>query len=294
MKKSALGKGLAALIPTVPAAEPVSSTPTPQEAGERLIMIGLDQLLANPNQPRKHFEEAKLQQLADSIRQKGVLQPILVRRIDGKFQIVAGERRFRAAEKLGLPELPARLVEDLNDRDMLEISIVENLQRDDLNPLELADGYNRLIREFSLTQEELSTRVGKDRSSIANTLRLLNLPGEIKQSIAAGKIKEGHARAILALETEKDQLELARKIIDEDLTVRAIEEIIYGAKRRKRGRSLKLKTRPVEISQAETALKRRLGTAVRIERGLKRGRIQIEFYGDADLTRILDLLGVEL
>ncbi len=294
MKKSALGKGLAALIPTAPAAEPVGSAPSQQELGERLIMIGLDQLLTNPNQPRKHFEEEKLQQLANSIRQKGVLQPILVRRIDGKFQIVAGERRFRAAERLGLPEVPARLVDDLNDRDMLEISIVENLQRDDLNPLELADGYNRLIRDFSLTQEELSTRVGKDRSSIANTLRLLNLPGEIKQSIAAGKIKEGHARAILALETEKEQLELARKIIEEDLTVRAIEEIIYGAKRRKRGRSLKLKTRPVEISQAETALKRRLGTAVRIERGLKRGRIQIEFYGDADLTRILDLLGVEL
>ncbi len=293
MKKPALGKGLAALIPTVPTeAAPI---PTPGvDIGERLLMISLDQLLTNPNQPRKHFEEEKLQQLADSIRQKGVLQPILVRKIDGRYQIVAGERRFRAAERLGLPEVPARLVEDLTDRDMLEISIVENLQRDDLNPLELANGYQRLIRDFNLTQEELSTRVGKDRSSVANTLRLLHLPEEVKDQIVAGKLKEGHARAILALETEREQLELARKIIAEDLTVRAIEEIIYGAKRKKRGRSLKLKTRPVEIAQAETALKRRLGTAVKIERGLKRGKIQIEFYGDADLTRILELLGVEL
>jgi len=293
MKKSALGKGLAALIPTAPMeAAPISTSSI--DAGERLLMISLDQLLANPNQPRKHFEEEKLQQLADSIRQKGVLQPILVRKIDGRYQIVAGERRFRAAERLGLPEVPARLVEDLTDRDMLEISIVENLQRDDLNPLELANGYQRLIRDFNLTQEELSTRVGKDRSSVANTLRLLNLPEEVKEQIVAGKLKEGHARAILALESEREQLELARKIIAEDLTVRAIEEIIYGAKRKKRGRSLKLKTRPVEIAQAETALKRRLGTAVKIERGLKRGKIQIEFYGDADLTRILELLGVEL
>ncbi len=293
MKKSALGKGLAALIPTAPIEAAQISTPS-VDAGERLLMISLDQLLANPNQPRKHFEEEKLQQLADSIRQKGVLQPILVRRIDGRYQIVAGERRFRAAERLGLPEVPARLVEDLTDRDMLEISIVENLQRDDLNPLELANGYQRLIRDFNLTQEELSTRVGKDRSSIANTLRLLNLPEEVKEQIVAGKLKEGHARAILALESEREQLELARKIITEDLTVRAIEEIIYGAKRKKRGRSLKLRTRPVEVAQAETALKRRLGTAVKIERGLKRGKIQIEFYGDADLTRILELLGVEL
>lgn len=293
MKKSALGKGLAALIPTAPIEAALISTPS-VDAGERLLMISLDQLLANPNQPRKHFEEEKLQQLADSIRQKGVLQPILVRRIDGRYQIVAGERRFRAAERLGLPEVPARLVEDLTDRDMLEISIVENLQRDDLNPLELANGYQRLIRDFNLTQEELSTRVGKDRSSVANTLRLLNLPEEVKEQIVAGKLKEGHARAILALENEREQLELARKIITEDLTVRAIEEIIYGAKRKKRGRSLKLRTRPLEVAQAETALKRRLGTAVKIERGLKRGKIQIEFYGDADLTRILELLGVEL
>lgn len=293
MKKSALGKGLAALIPTTPMAAAPISVPG-VSAGERLLMIGLDQLLANPNQPRKNFEEEKLQQLADSIRQKGVLQPILVRKIDGRYQIVAGERRFRAAERLGLPEVPARLVEDLSDRDMLEISIVENLQRDDLNPLELANGYQRLIRDFNLTQEELSTRVGKDRSSVANTLRLLHLPEEVKEQIVAGKLKEGHARAILALESEREQLELARKIIAEDLTVRAIEEIIYGARRKKRGRSLKLKTRPVEIAQAETALKRKLGTAVKIERGLKRGKIQIEFYGDADLTRILELLGVEL
>jgi ParB family chromosome partitioning protein len=143
-----------------------------------------------------------------------------------------------------------------------------------------------------MTQGELSTRIGKDRSSIANTLRLLQLPDEIKDKISTGKLKEGHARAILALESEVEQLALARRIIGEDLTVRAIEEIIYGPKRRKRGRSLKLKTRPVEIAAAENALKQKLGTAVVIQRGLKRGKITIQFYGDEDLTRILDLLGV--
>ncbi len=294
MKKPALGKGLSALIPTAPVATaPVEVAPEPQSS-EQFTMLALEKLVANPNQPRKFFAEDKLAQLAESIAQKGVLQPILVRPVDGKYQIVAGERRYRAAERLGLAEVPARIVEDLNERDMLEISIVENLQRDDLNPLELAEGYQRLVNEFNLTQAELSTRVGKDRSSVANTLRLLNLPAEVKAKIASGQLKEGHARAILALEDEREQLELARKIIEEDLTVRAIEEIIYGGQRKKRGRSLKLKTRPVEISQAETALKRRLGTAVTIQRGLKRGKISIQFYGDSDLTRILELLGVEL
>ena len=294
MKKPALGKGLSALIPTAPVATaPVEVAPEPQSS-EQFTMLALEKLVANPNQPRKFFAEDKLAQLAESIAQKGVLQPILVRPVDGRFQIVAGERRYRAAERLGLAEVPARIVEDLNERDMLEISIVENLQRDDLNPLELAEGYQRLVNEFNLTQAELSTRVGKDRSSVANTLRLLNLPAEVKAKIASGQLKEGHARAILALEDEREQLELARKIIEEDLTVRAIEEIIYGGQRKKRGRSLKLKTRPVEISQAETALKRRLGTAVTIQRGLKRGKISIQFYGDSDLTRILELLGVEL
>lgn len=294
MKKPALGRGLSALIPTAPITPIATEVVIESGHGDRFQMIALDQLVANPNQPRKVFAEEKLSQLADSIAQKGVLQPILVRPVGGKYQIVAGERRYRAAERLGLAEVPARIVEDLSDRDMLEISIVENLQRDDLNPLELAEGYQRLVNEFNLTQSELSTRVGKDRSSVANTLRLLNLPPEVKEKIAAGQLKEGHARAILALEDEKEQLELARKIIEEDLTVRAIEEIIYGGQRKRRGRSLKLKTRPVEIAQAETALKRRLGTAVTIQRGLKRGKISIQFYGDSDLTRILELLGVEL
>jgi ParB family chromosome partitioning protein len=284
MKKQALGRGLSALIPT-----------SAEKSGERFEMLATNRIIPNPNQPRKLFEEEKLEQLAQSIKQRGVLQPILVRPIDGGFQIVAGERRFRAAEKLGLEQVPARVVDDLDEQAMLEISIIENLQRDDLNPVELAKGYNRLLNEFHMTQADLSAKVGKDRSSVANTLRLLQLPGEVKDLIESGKLREGHARAILALENEKRQLELAQRIIEEDLTVRAIEEIIYGPKRRKRGRSLKLKSaRPVELQQAETAMKRKLGTAVSIHRGLKRGRITIQFYGDSDLTRILELLGVEI
>jgi ParB family chromosome partitioning protein len=191
-----------------------------------------------------------------------------------------------------LEQVPAMVVGDLSDREMLEVSIIENLQRDDLNPLELAHGYNRLLSEFGVTQLELAGRIGKDRSSIANTLRLLQLPDEIKDKIAHGKLREGHARAILALQSEKEQLLLARRILEEDLSVRAIEEIIYGPIKRRRGKSLKVKSRPVEIASAENALKQKLGTAVTIQRGLKRGKISIQFYGDEDLTRILELLGV--
>ena len=284
MKKSALGKGLSALIPA-----------KDNETAERYRTLKTAQLRPNPVQPRVYFEEEALAQLADSISRKGILQPILVRQVNGTFEIVAGERRFRAAEKLGLAEVPVLVLENLSDREMLELSIIENLQREDLNPLELADGYRRLLSDFSLTQSELSERLGKDRSSIANTLRLLNLPDKIRKLIRTGKLREGHARAILALESQREQLQLAQRIIDDDLSVRTIEEIIYGPKRKKRGRSLKLKSsRSIEVAAAETELKRRLGTAVSIHRGLKRGRINIEFYGDQDLTRILELLGVTI
>lgn len=286
MKKAALGKGLSALIP--------AREETP-EAVERYRVLKVAQLRPNPLQPRNYFEEEALAQLADSISRKGILQPILVRPVNGSFEIVAGERRFRAAEKAGLEEVPVLVLEDLGDREMLELSIIENLQREDLNPIELAEGYRRLLEEFSLTQKELSQRLGKDRSSIANTLRLLNLPDKIRELIRGGKLREGHARAILALDSQKDQLQLAQRIIDDDLSVRTIEEIIYGPKRKKRGRSLKLKSpRPIELAAAETELKRKLATSVTIQRGLKRGRIMIEFYGDSDLTRILELLGVTI
>jgi ParB family chromosome partitioning protein len=279
----ALGRGLSALIPT---------TETTATTDDRLMLLELDKVVPNPKQPRKFFETEKLQQLADSMRQKGILQPILVRQLNDKYEIIAGERRYRAAELMGLRQIPVFVMDNMSDRDVLELSIVENLQRDDLNPLELAQGYQRLLSEFNLTQAELSTRIGKDRSSIANTLRLLNLPEMIKENIAQGKLREGHARAILALQSEKDQLALAQKILEEDLSVRAIEEIIYGNRRRKRGRSLKIKMKSVEVAAAENALRQRLGTAVTIQRGLKRGKMVIQFYGDEDLTRILEILGV--
>lgn len=289
MKKAALGRGLSALIPTT-TTPPVDDPST--RPGKAWLMLNLDEVIRNTNQPRKYFEEDKLAQLAESMGQKGMLQPILVRKSDGKYEIVAGERRFRAAEMIGMEQVPAIDLGALGDREVLEVSIIENLQRDDLNPMELAHGYNRLLTEFGATQLELAERIGKDRSSIANTLRLLQLPEEIKEKIAEGKLREGHARAILALQSERDQLLLARRILEEDLSVRAIEEIIYGRAKRRRGKSLKVKSRPVEINAAENALKQKLGTAVTIQRGLKRGKISIQFYGDEDLTRILELLGV--
>ena len=285
MKKMALGKGLSALIPMYP-------NDPKGRLGKAWLMLNLDEVVPNTGQPRKYFGEEKLEQLAESIGQKGILQPILVRQKDGKFEIVAGERRFRAAEKLGLEQVPAMDVGALSDREALELSMIENLQRDDLNPLELAQGYNRLLTEFGVTQQELAERICKDRSSIANTLRLLQLPEEIKEKIATGRLREGHARAILALQSEKEQLLLAKRILEEDLSVRAIEEIIYGPRKRRRGKSLQVKSRPVEIALAENALKQKLGTAVTIQRGLKKGKISVQFYGDDDLTRILELLGV--
>lgn len=280
MSKMKLGKGLNALIP-----DDIDVSDR-----KKFVVIEAEKIAANPDQPRRDFDEDSLKNLADSIMKNGILQPLVVKAVNGNFQIVAGERRFRAAKMIGLEKLPAILVEGLSRLEQMQMALIENLQREDLNIMELADGYTRMIQEHGLTQDELAAKLSKNRTTITNTLRLLHLPEDIQRLIRDGKISGGHARTILALESEKEQLELARKIVDENLSVRVLEELVYGKKRKKRGKSLKLRKIAPEIADAETRLKRHLGTKVALKRGLKKGKIEIEFYSDSDLNRILDII----
>jgi ParB family chromosome partitioning protein len=280
MTKVNLGKGLNALIPK----DIDVSDKT------RYVNIDIEKISANPNQPRKDFKVGSLKELADSIKQNGLLQPLVVRADNGSYRIVAGERRFRAAKMIGMERVPAIILENISSRDQLQLALIENLQREDLNVIELANGYSTLLEEYDLTQDELAKILSKDRSTITNTLRLLNLPSQVQMLIREGKVTAGHARAILALEDESKQIEAASRIVNDNLSVRTLETMVYGNKRRKRGRSLKLKKVAHEIVDAENRLKQHLATKVNIKRNLKRGRIEIEFYSDSDLTRLLDLI----
>jgi ParB family transcriptional regulator, chromosome partitioning protein len=280
MTKMKLGKGLNALIPK----------DIDVSDGRKFIILDTKKVIANPDQPRHDFDQRSLTDLADSIKQNGILQPLLVKSNNGSYEIVAGERRFRAAQMIGLEKVPAVLLEGLSKAEQIQLALIENLQREDLNIMELADGYVRMIEEFGLTQNDLANKVSKDRSTISNTLRLRSLPNEVKEMIRKGEITSGHARAILALENEKQQLEVARKIIDDNLSVRVLESMIYGKERKKRGRKMKLRKLPPDLADAETRLKQYLGTRVTLNRSLKKGKIEIEFYSDSDLTRLLDMI----
>lgn len=284
MSKIALGKGLDALIPEFP-----KDLVRPER---NLVQIKMDKIKPNPYQPRAKFDKEKMEELTLSIKEKGIIQPVVVRPMGDGFELVAGERRFLAAQKLGMEKLPALVMEKLSKEGMLELSLIENLQREDLNPIDEAKGYKRLLDECGLSQKDLSQRIGKDRSSIANTLRLLNLPKTVRSLIANGKLSEGHARAILSLSGEKEQIALSRHIIRDGLSVRKTEELVYG--RREKAKRRKLKGSPSKFSEIENSLKQFLGTKVKIVQDKKRGKIEIEFYSDEDLSRILELLHINL
>jgi len=275
MGKIALGRGLEALIPTGDGGA----------GGGELRSIPLDKIAPNPHQPRKAFDPEKLAELAESFKTRGMLQPILVRRDGAGYQLVAGERRYRAAKLANLPSAPALILGEVDASEMLQLALIENLQREDLNPLETAQAYQSLIDQYQWTQQELAERVGKNRASVANTLRLLSLPENIKTLIAEGKLSEGHARAILSVSDPALRDRIASRIIIETLSVRQAEQLT----RQERRRRLVVKRKPPAIDDAETFLKRTLGTAVRIFPGLKKGRIEVEYYGDEDLNRLLDL-----
>jgi ParB family transcriptional regulator, chromosome partitioning protein len=280
-KRPALGKGLSALIPDAP--EPRAST----------TEVDIDRLVPNRFQPRAHMDDARLDDLARSITANGVIQPIVVRRDGDRFHIIAGERRWRAAQKAGLMRVPVvvRDVADGQDRSLLEMALVENIQRENLNPIDEALAYRRLSDEFRLTQEEIAAAVGKDRASVANFQRLLRLPAEVQADVASGALSMGHARALLALASESDQRSVARDVISRNLSVRETEALV-----RKAGEAAKPKEPPapkpvdVHTRAAEDRLRLALGTRVRIVRQGTRGRIEIDFGSEDELIRIYDQL----
>ncbi len=269
--KTALGKGLESLIP---------------DRGEEVIHLDIDRIFPGEQQPRKMFRDDSLKDLAASIREKGVLQPVIVSRFgDGTFRLVTGERRWRAASLAGLTKIPA-LIKNVASKDSLEIALIENIQREDLNPIEAAEAFNRLVMEFNLTQEDLSDRVGKDRATIANYLRLLKLPEEVKSFLYNGSLSMGHAKAILAIDGKSNQTEAARRIIRKGLSVREAELLSKKISGSPKGKA----SRDPQISSLEEKLIRSLGTRVRIRNKGKKGKIEIEYYSLEELERLLDIL----
>jgi ParB family chromosome partitioning protein len=281
MEKRALGKGLEALLPP--------SGPKIQTGAGEIQQLEVQYILPNRYQPRREFADADLAELAESVKQNGLLQPVLVRRKgDGFFELIVGERRLRAAKLAGLKNIPA-IVRNSSDEQAMELALVENLQRKDLNPMEAARAYHRLLHEFGFTQDTVAQRIGKDRSSIANIARLLNLPNEIQQLVESGLLSTGHAKVILGLTKTDAQLKLARQIVDSQLSVRQAEKLAMT-----RPRSPKAKRGPSRLNKPypdlEEKLQRRLGTRVSIMKSRSGGKIIIEYFTPADLDRLLDLL----
>lgn len=277
MSRQALGKGLRSLIPQT---EVINRN--------QVNMIDVNKITANPFQPRKQFDMEKLEQLAESIKEHGVLEPIIVRRVEDSYQIVVGERRWRASCMAGLETIPA-VIKDLSDREMTEIALIENLQREDLNAIEEAEGYRILMEEFALTQEEVAQSVGKKRSSIANALRLLSLEEPIKRYVADGLISRGHAKVLLSVESEKLRLALAKRIVEEGLSVRQLEKLIQQKPKPK----IKGKADPnPELLMLQEELQRVLGTKVRVDYHGGKGKIEIEYYSYEELERILELMRI--
>lgn len=272
-QRNVLGRGIGALLPAV--------------EEKRLIVCGIEEIIPNKHQPRKVFDSEKLGELAASIKEKGVIQPLLARRTDGGYELIAGERRWRAAQMAGLKEIPV-VIKDARDTEMLELALIENIQRADLNPIEEAEGYKKLIDDFDYTQEELSIRVGKERSTITNHLRLLRLPEPIKNDISKGVVTTGHAKVILGLDSPQRQLEAHDAVIRKGLSVRKTEALV---KRLAKGRPAKKAQKPgVETTDLQNTLTRSLGTKVRIAGSARKGRIVIEYYSSDELDRLVSIL----
>lgn len=273
-QKSVLGRGMGALLPVA-------------EDNKKLIMCGIEELRPNKHQPRKVFESDKLRDLVASIKEKGVIQPLLARRINGGYELVAGERRWRAAQIAGLKEVPV-ILRDVRDTEMLELALIENIQRADLNPIEEAEGYQKLIDEFDYTQEELSIRVGKERSTIGNHLRLLKLPEPVKKDIGEGIISTGHAKAILGLESTQKQMEAHAAVVKKGLSVRETESLVRRMGKEKPEK--KARKTSSDIEKLQETLMRSLGTKVRISGSNKKGSIVLEYYSSDELERLIDIL----
>jgi ParB family transcriptional regulator, chromosome partitioning protein len=294
-KKSVLGRGLSALIPKAPLKEvSVRHDEVGSDTGEVGIIarVSIDQVRSNPFQPRTEFDPETLAELTRSIVEKGVIQPITVRRVESGYQLVTGERRLRAAQNAGLSEIPAYIITVDSDEEMLELALIENIQRDTLNPIEIGHAYKRLIDECHLTQEEVAEKVGKDRTTVTNFIRLLKLPVEIQIGLRKNQITMGHARALINVPTESAQLRIYQRIVDSGLTVRKVEQLAKSTGKPSDGGGKKSAPRETSASvqSIEEKLRQTFGTKVNIrEREKGRGEIVIEFYSLDDLDRLLDL-----
>jgi ParB family chromosome partitioning protein len=275
MERKALGKGIGALIPE----KEIS-------AQEKILMLKIEQIKPNPFQPRENFDHQSLEELTQSIREKGIIQPILVRRRGDDYELIAGERRLRAAKLLNIKEIPV-LIRDAEDEDSLELSLIENIQRQDLNPIEEARAYQYLIDKFQITQEKLSEVLGKARTSIANTLRLLKLPQEVQEEIKKGRISFAHGRALLEIEDQNQQRRLCQAVISKGLSVRELENLIKMRRPKISKQKIHPGLREPYIAVLEEELQHILATKVRISKRKKRGHIAIEFYSQQDLERIV-------
>src|SRR3954465_11413178 len=281
-KRPALGRGLSALIPDTPA-----PTPAPASTPDRSLDVDSDLLRPNKFQPRTQMDDARIEELAQSIRVNGIIQPIVVRKVEHGYEIIAGERRWRAAQRLGLMKVPV-VVRDIPEDRLLAVALIENIQREDLNPMEEAHAYRRLADEYNLTQEQIADAVGKDRSSIANYVRLLKLPQEIRAGLGGGALSMGHARALLGLPDEETQLRISREVTAKSLSVRETEALV------KRVTQPASPKEPVEkdvhTRSAEERLRFALGTRVRIQRKRKGGQIEIDFGSEDELQRLFEAL----
>ena len=293
MARSGLGKGLGALIgtPTVTARSDVA------ESGERVHQISLANIVPSTFQPRKDFGREALQELIDSIRQHGIIQPLIVRQAGTRFELIAGERRWRAAQEVGLASVPA-IVRTANDLEVLELSLIENLQRADLNPIEEAQGYARLVNEFGMRQEDVALKVGRSRAAVANALRLLDLHPQVQVWLAQNLVSVGHAKVLLALKAHEEQLLAAETVLRRNATVRSTERLVarllgIGRSRRKSRRvTSESSATGTAVEDLQNRLQQHLATHVIIHHGDKRGRIEIEYYGTDDLQRIVTALGL--
>src|SRR5438105_5908192 len=291
MARSGLGKGLGALIgtpSTVPRMDGLDS-------GEKVHQVSLAHIVPSPLQPRKDFAHEPLQELIDSIRQHGIIQPLIVRRVGARIELIAGERRWRAAQEAGLTQVPV-IIRSASDLEVLELSLIENLQRADLNPIEEAQGYARLSSEFGMRQEDIALKVGRSRAAVANAMRLLDLHPQIQIWITQNLLSVGHAKVLLALKSPEEQLLAAETVLRRNATVRATERLVARqlgiGRARQKPRSAEVTVTSAAIEDLQNRLQQHLGTHVTLHHGEKRGRIEIEYYGSDDLQRILSALGL--
>lgn len=276
-RKVGLGRGLDALLPVT---EPVNPN-------EQVLMLSIESIQPNPYQPRKEFVEEELKELADSIREHGIIQPLIVARTaDDLYTLIAGERRLRAASLIGLKEVPAVLRQG-SDRELLEIALIENIQRENLSPLETAEAYHYLEETFKLTHEEIAKRVGKNRVSVTNTIRLLKLSGPVRDALVNKKISEGHARALLSLDSEMLQVSTLKKILSESLNVRETEELVRKLNGEKNSEKKTRRAKSPEIISVEETLMQSIGTKVTLHPGKSGGTIHIHYYSDEDLENLI-------